>query len=430
MSNFPFLKPPHANNSYQTNNSKPFDPLNQLSMCCGLSQLCNNTNNKRNLLTFQSQQQQQQQFPNHFYANPQFDPTSNWALALATQQNNSPQHQQQQQQPYVLLSQPVILTTSPNQTNTMCLVQHASQHSSAPTGPSGLQNTSHPFQALTHWVNPISAPQQQHIPGSLISSQYAIYQTSTGPIINPANFLATTGLQQQQQVPITTATTQLMHPSIVGPPPIPITPAPVTFSQNSPQRQPSSMMLVTQQQQPFSHKVNNDNNYEFPQSSSRQARCLDADTFRQLEVIEKQVDLSDDLAFIERFGTVITRAINPNNLRPYLQDHILIKYQNLLKPGDGFVIRFMEIIKRPGQTLGLYIRSVRVESSGRVGLVITKIESDSPIYNSQVIHVGDEILSINLIDVKGMSIDDVVIIMSLPKRLVLAMRVPAYPAYT
>lgn len=78
-------------------------------------------------------------------------------------------------------------------------------------------------------------------------------------------------------------------------------------------------------------------------------------------------------------------------------------------------------MKRPGQTLGLYIR----EGNGADradGVFISRIAIESAVYNSGCLRVGDEILAVNLVDVTRMSLDDVVIIMSIPRRLVLAIR--------
>lgn len=70
---------------------------------------------------------------------------------------------------------------------------------------------------------------------------------------------------------------------------------------------------------------------------------------------------------------------------------------------------------------GLYIR----EGNGADrpdGVFISRIALESAVYNSGCLRVSDEILAVNLVDVTRMSLDDVVIIMSIPRRLVLAIR--------
>ena len=56
------------------------------------------------------------------------------------------------------------------------------------------------------------------------------------------------------------------------------------------------------------------------------------------------------------------------------------------------------------------------------GVFVSRIALESAVYSSQCIVVGDEILAVNLVDVTRMSLDDVVIIMSIPRRLVLTTR--------
>ncbi|CAG9132769.1 unnamed protein product [Plutella xylostella] len=119
--------------------------------------------------------------------------------------------------------------------------------------------------------------------------------------------------------------------------------------------------------------------------------------------------------------------------------------------------QLVEIVKRPGQTLGLYIHEgdgggrtdgvfisrIALESAvynsgclktlglyiregdggGRTdGVFISRIALESAVYNSGCLKVGDEILAVNLVDVRRMSLDDVVIIMSIPRRLLLCTR--------
>lgn len=82
----------------------------------------------------------------------------------------------------------------------------------------------------------------------------------------------------------------------------------------------------------------------------------------------------------------------------------------------------VEIIKQPGQTLGFYIR----EGNGVdrwSGVFVSRIAQGSVVAKNHLLQVNDEILSVNMVDVQRMSLDDVVILMSIAKRLVLTVKV-------
>ncbi|XP_055884879.1 rho GTPase-activating protein 100F-like [Biomphalaria glabrata] len=88
---------------------------------------------------------------------------------------------------------------------------------------------------------------------------------------------------------------------------------------------------------------------------------------------------------------------------------------------DSFVVETVEIIKRPGQTLGFYIR----EGNGfdrSDGVFISRIQMGTVAQSNGLLHVGDEIVTVNNVKVGNMSLDDVVILMSIPKKLVLTIR--------
>lgn len=351
---------------------QPIDPLSQLAMCCGLGTRKRELKTPRNFLYS----------PSHIAHLNRHE--SSWALA----NSYGPQLQPQ---PYLLLTQPVIITNNPglNQTNhhTMTLVQHAQ---TAPNSAAGFPSFS--------MLGASASPQHpQLLQPNIISSQYAIYNSATGTI-QPSGG----PLQAHHQM----ATIQEVHEN--G--------SPMLANSQSIYSSPKAPARPMPSRTPIH------------QSNERKVATLSSEVFRQIEVIEKQVDLSADMETVERYGIVITRALDPYSLVPHLTETNLREYNEQYMRNDGYVVRFVEIIKRPGQTLGLYIRTIRFDDAqgrgSRAGIVITKIDTDSPVYNSPILHVGDEIISVNLVDVNGMSLDNVVVIMSIPRRLVLALRVP------
>jgi len=157
------------------------------------------------------------------------------------------------------------------------------------------------------------------------------------------------------------------------------------------------------------------------QNDFRKVSGITSEVFRQIEAIEKDYDAITAANFeaVEKRGDMIIRLLDPRALG---RAGVEASRKYLCSEVDGnHSVQFIEIIKRPGQTLGLYIR----EGDGfrlSDGVFISRIALESAVYNSGLLKIGDEILAANLVDVRNMSLDDVVIIMSIPRRLVLTIR--------
>lgn len=154
------------------------------------------------------------------------------------------------------------------------------------------------------------------------------------------------------------------------------------------------------------------------QSDFRKVSGISTEIYRQIAEIEKQYDptTAANLESVEKRGDMIIRLLDPNSLGKAGVEAC----RNYVRNADSIhVVQFVEIIKRPGQTLGLYIREGETSEEG---VFISRIALESAVYNSGLLKVGDEILAVNLVDVRHVSLDDVVVIMSIPRRLVLTIR--------
>jgi hypothetical protein len=181
---------------------------------------------------------------------------------------------------------------------------------------------------------------------------------------------------------------------------------------------------------------------------SFQPSSISEEVFRQLETVQNRYDSTTAAAFraFQKTGEMVVRSLDPRqfirlasetaakinidtNVRKKISSEfnkivrkaLPNKYSTSFPQDPDSLTSFVEIVKRPGQTLGLYIR----EGNGidrNDGVFISRIAIDSAVYSSGCLQLGDEILAVNLVDVTRMSLDDVVIIMSIPRRLVLTTR--------
>lgn len=88
---------------------------------------------------------------------------------------------------------------------------------------------------------------------------------------------------------------------------------------------------------------------------------------------------------------------------------------------DNTTIHTVEVLKRPGQTLGFYIREGNGKNQKK-GVFISRIAEGSIVQKNGLLKVGDEIQEINSVNVTRTNLDDVVVLMSIPKKLILTIK--------
>lgn len=132
---------------------------------------------------------------------------------------------------------------------------------------------------------------------------------------------------------------------------------------------------------------------------------ISTEIFRQIEQVENEHDATTAAALdtVERRGEMVVRILDPRTLgrfsaeaaKRFLQlqvrpNYIHLKNKNqsqIVIQDSKHIVQLVEIVKRPGQTLGLYIREGNGLERGD-GVFISRIALESAVYNSGCLQVN------------------------------------------
>lgn len=118
------------------------------------------------------------------------------------------------------------------------------------------------------------------------------------------------------------------------------------------------------------------------------------------------------------------RGSNPSlsrKTRHKKSDDIEMGIKHVEVVSENITLHTVEVLKRPGQTLGFYIREGNGKTAKK-GVFISRIAEGSVVQQNGLLRTGDEIQAINSVDVTRTNLDDVVVLMSIPKKLILTIR--------
>ncbi|XP_031551279.1 uncharacterized protein LOC116288608 [Actinia tenebrosa] len=156
----------------------------------------------------------------------------------------------------------------------------------------------------------------------------------------------------------------------------------------------------------------------------RRFSSVSQEDFDQMRLAEKEDDF-----FALRKATDITDPDTKGDPCPPLPiklihgsfRHILGVREACSKQGT-FLQRTIELKRKPGESLGFYIR----QGDGwerEDGIFVSRVVLGTDVDVFELLRVGDEIVKVNKVDVRAMSIEDVSALMQMTRRLILTVKV-------
>ena len=148
------------------------------------------------------------------------------------------------------------------------------------------------------------------------------------------------------------------------------------------------------------------------------------------EVIARiqEVDNTDVLAIEQDMTSDIPQRKQHKNLKVELSG---ASHTGEVKDGDHFdktgqfIIRNVPIVKSSSSPLGFFIR----QGDGlfrKQGILVSRVTKGSFVESNALLQAGDEILAVNHVDVEGFSLDDVVRLIQIPRKLILKIKTSAF----
>lgn len=148
------------------------------------------------------------------------------------------------------------------------------------------------------------------------------------------------------------------------------------------------------------------------------------------DVVAKVQEIDQDVGNMQKrseLATTVPNNVEEKGLRSKkINDgrRLEVKQEDQLDETGRYIIRNVPIVKHSTLPLGFFIR----QGDGlfrKYGIFVSRIARGSVVEANGLLRVGDEIVAVNHVDVEGFSLDDVVRLIQIPRKLILTIKTNA-----